>query len=300
MAVVTVFGGTGFLGRRIVERIAADGATVRLAVRHPQRNPFASSDDGRFVAVQADIRDEATVAPAVAGAEGAVNAVSAYVEKGGVTYFDVHERGAANVARQCARQGVSRLVHISGIGADPAAASKYIRARGRGELTVREAFPNATIIRPSVMFGPDDAFLNKLAEIGRRAPVFVLIGGRTRMQPVHVADVAEAVRRVLAEPSSGGKTYELAGPRIYTLREIVDAILRRLELRRPKVPVPFWLSKNMARLAERLPGSPLTVAQVELLEMDNLPRPGAPGLQNLDIEPRSMEHEIEQLSSSSR
>ena len=299
MAVFTVFGGTGFLGRRIVERIAADGPTVRIAVRHPQRNPFANADDNRIVAVRADIRDDATVGSAVAGAEGAVNAVSAYVEKAGVTYAAVHEHGSAVLARQCARQGVSRLVHISGLGADPGARSKYIRVRGLGELAVREVFPNATIIRPSVMFGPDDAFLNKLAEIGRRAPFFMMIGkARTRLQPVHVADVAEAVRRVLKEPSSTGKIYELAGPRIYTLRDIVEAILRRLKLRRAKVPVPFWLSKNIARLAERLPSSPLTVAQVELLEMDNLPTPGMPGLQELGIEPRSMEHEIEHLSSS--
>jgi uncharacterized protein YbjT (DUF2867 family) len=297
MAVFTVFGGTGFLGRRIVERLAADGGTVRVAVRHPPESSSAGSY-GCIVPVQADIRDETTVEAAVAGVDGAINAVSAYVEKGGVTYAAVHEQGAAIVARQCARQRVSRLVHISGIGANTSSRSKYIRARGRGEILVQSAFPEATILRPSVMFGSDDAFLNTFAGLARRTPVFVLIGGgRTRLQPVHVADVADAVARVLREPSSPGRTYELGGPRIYTLREIVEAILRELQVRRTKASIPFWFARNLARLLQNLPSSPLTVAQVDLLQSDNVPRLDAPGLRDLAIKPRPMEDSIKRIAS---
>lgn len=294
MTTVTVFGGTGFLGHRITERLASQGATVRVAVRHPDRVPRPTNTTGRVSAIQADVRDAASVAVAVVGADGVVNAVSAYVEKGGVTYTAVHERGARNVASQCAKHGISGLVQISGIGADSTSPSKYIRSRGRGEALVRDAFPEAAILRPSVMFGPDDAFLNALARIARSAPVFPLIGGGyIRMQPVQVDDVAAAACRAL---TTGGKTYELGGPQVYTLREIVHAVLTRLDLRRILVPVPFAVARAMARLLAPLPDPPLTVAQVELLQDNNVVGPTARGLQDLGIAPRRLEDILARLA----
>ena len=168
------------------------------------------------------MRDQASVAAAVAGADAVVNAVSAYVEKGGVTFEAVHEQGAETVAREAAAAGVARLVLVSGIGADPESASPYIRARGRGELVVQQAFPGATIVRPGAMFGPGDALFGTLADIARLLPVLPLIGGgRTRLQPVYVEDVAEAIVRMLADRGTAGRTYELAGPGVYTMRELV-------------------------------------------------------------------------------
>lgn len=298
MESVTVFGGSGFLGRRIVRHLAKGGHSVRVAVRRPEA--VAPGDDaapaGRIEAVRADIRDAAAVAAALDGAAGAVNAVSAYVEKAGVTYAAVHETGARIVAEACVRYGVAGLVHISGIGADATSPSRYVGARGRGEALVREAFPEATILRPSVMFGPDDAFLDTLADIARRAPVFVLVGGATRLQPVHVADVAEAVARVLREPAARGRVYELGGPRVWTLGEVVAAILGRLRLRRPMLPLPFAVARVAAAITELLPSPPLTVAQVELLQSDNVASAGLPGLADLGIEPRSLDDSLAELT----
>jgi uncharacterized protein YbjT (DUF2867 family) len=298
MALVTVFGGTGFLGRHIVEGLVGEGVSVRVAVRHPDRAVArADSERERPASVTADIRDEGAVAAALAGADGAVNAVSAYVERGAITYADVHERGAGNVARACRQQGVQHLVHISGIGADPAATSRYIGARGRGDLIVQQAFPGAVILRPSVMFGPDDAFLNVLAKIVRSTPVVPLVGGgRTRLQPIHVRDVAEAVRRSLQDPGAEGKIYELGGARPYTFREITEMVAARMGRRCAYVSIPFELAYPLARLLELLPAAPLTVAQVDLLLGDNLPAPGAPGLAELGIMPRHLEDALADLA----
>jgi NADH dehydrogenase len=294
MGTITVFGGTGFLGRRIVERLASGGMHVRIAVRHPE-----DAERETVEAVRADLREPATIAPALEGASGAVNAVSAYVEKGGVTYPAVHEDGARNLAAACAQLKLAALVHLSGIGADPRSASRYIRARGRGELLVREAFPDATILRPSVMFGPDDAFVNTLADIARRAPVFAVMGEATRLQPVHVEDVAQAAVRALAEPSARGRIFELGGPDVLTLREIVHRVMARLGVHRPTLPVPLPLARLGARLLGLLPNPPVTLAQVELLEHDNVANATLPGLTDLGIEPRRIDVSIAALSARS-
>jgi uncharacterized protein YbjT (DUF2867 family) len=278
---VTVFGGTGFLGRRLVRRLAAEGAAVRIAVRSPD---LARGD------LRADVRDQASVAAAVAGADAVVNAVSAYVEKGGVTFESVHVQGAKTLAQEAAAAGVARLVLVSGIGADAQSRSAYIRARGRGELVASQAFPGATIVRPSAMFGPGDALFGTLADIVRRLPAVPLIGGgSTRLQPVYVEDVAEAIVRLLADPESAGRTYELAGPGVYTLRELVSFALRILDKRRLLVPVPFIVAEIQARLFEFLPSPPLTTGQVDLLRLDNLASGDLPGFRELDIRPKALE-----------
>jgi uncharacterized protein YbjT (DUF2867 family) len=300
MTMVTVFGGTGFLGRRVVERLVDEGATVRLAARHPRRIDLDAGVErsGRVMYVVADVRDERAVDAAVEGAQGVVNAVSTYEEKGGTTYTAIHELGAGNIAKACNRLGVDRLVHISGIGADIASRSKYIRARGRGELVVEEAFPRVVILRPSVMFGLDDAFLSTLAQIAPLTPVFPLVGGgRTRMQPIHVLDVAEAVCLSLSNSAASSMICELGGPECLTLREIIERVLVRTGRRRLFVSIPFALAHPLAQLLEFLPTAPLTVAQVDLLARDNIASKHLPGIEDFGIMPRRLADAIVELAS---
>lgn len=282
----TVFGGTGFLGSRIVERLAQTGWEVRVAVRRPER----SSARERVSSVRADIRDDSSVALAVQGASAVVNAVSLYLEKGGGPSFrDIHEDGAERIARLASASGAARLVHISGIGADARSHSRFIGARGRGEDRVKAAFAQTTVIRPSIMFGDGDRFLNSLAGILHRSPVFPLIGANTRLQPVWADDVAEAAATVLSDDERSGPMFELGGPQVLTMHEIVDWLQRLLHLRRPVVPVPIPLALAQARLLELLPSPPLTVAQVELLDVDNVVGAHSPGFAALGIQPAAME-----------
>ena len=207
-----------------------------------------------------------------------------------MTFESVHEQGARTLAQEAAAAGVARLVLVSGISADPGSGSPYIRARGRGELVARQAFPSATIVRPSAMFGPGDALFGTLADIVRLLPVVPLVGGgRTRLQPVYVEDVAEAIVRILADPGTAGRTYELAGPGVYTMRELVKITLRLIGRRRLLVPVPFAVAAVQARLFELLPSPPLTTSQVDLLKADNVATGTLPGFQELDIQPKAVE-----------
>jgi NADH dehydrogenase len=291
MTTVCVFGGTGFLGLRAARRLAEEGMQVRIAVRHPERRPSVLRDARmeQITVVGADIRDRSSVAAAVAGANAVVNAVSAYVAKGGVTFKAVHEEGALTLAREAAAAGVARLVLISGIGADPESASSYIRSRGRGERLVQHAFSGANVVRPSAMFGPGDALFGTLAGLIRASPVLPLIGGHTRVQPVYVEDVATAIGRIVADPGTLGRAYELAGPRVYTLRELFKIALKLTGARRPLIPVPFAVADLQARLFELLPNPPLTTGQVDLLKADNVASGNLPGLRDLGIEPKGIE-----------
>jgi uncharacterized protein YbjT (DUF2867 family) len=295
MSTIVVFGGGGFLGRRLVDRLTAEGMTVRVAVRHPDHARFdlRSMDFDRVTVIPADVCDRASVAAALAGADAAVNAVSTYVEKGGVTFQAVHVRGAENVAREAAAAGVARLVLVSGIGADLDSRSPYIRARGSGELVVRQAFPGATIVRPGAMFGPGDALFGTLADLARLLPILPLIGGGyTRLQPVFVEDVAEAIASILGDPETVGRTYELAGPRVYTLRELVSMTLYLMGKWRLLIPVPFAMAEAQARLFELLPNPPLTTGQVDLLKADNVASGSLPGFQELKIQPKPVEQVV--------
>ena len=299
MPLITVFGGTGFLGRRIVERLAREDATLRVAVRHPERVDVLAMavGTGRTIPMAADVRDPSTVAAAIAGSDSVVNAVSTYVEKGGLTYTAVHVHGARNIAMACQRQNVARLVHISGIGADPASRSAYIRARGLGEVAVQKAFLPATILRPSVMFAADGGFLSILEKMARSTPIIPLIGsGRTRLQPVHAGDVAEAVYQSLLNPDAPGKIYELGGPEIYTMREILDMVLARMGRSPYFISIPFALASPLARVLEFLPSPPLTVAQVDLLRGDSVPGTGTAGIEELGITPQTLQDTISPLA----
>ena len=290
--VVTVFGGSGFLGRRIVERLAAAGNHVRVAVRHPDRASFPrqTDRDGRIELVRADVWDEATVAPAVAGAGSAINTVGHYVEKSGATFDDIHGRGALHVARQAKRAGAERLIHISGLGADPESESPYVRARGIGERLVKDAFDDVTILRPSVIFGPGDAFLNRLAALAQQSPVLPLFGrGRTRLQPVFAGDVAEACEKALADPSARGGVYELGGPQVYAYRELVRLVVDGIGRRTVLLPVPFLVWDVLAAAAALHPAPPLTRDQVTLMKRDNIVAPQALTLEALGIRPTPVE-----------
>jgi len=292
MATVVVFGGTGFLGRRLVEHLTTEGATVRVAVRHPDqaRSILRAAGLNKIDVFGADVRDQASVAAALAGAGAVVNAVSAYVEKGGVTFEAVHVQGAETVARESVAGGIARLMHISGIGADPDSGSPYIAARGRGELMVKQAFPGATIIRPGAMFGRGDALFGALADMARLLPVLPLIGGGgMRLQPVFVEDVAEAVAFSLADPGTAARIYELAGPKVYALRDLFEYTLRLIGKRRLLVPIPFILGEIQARLLELLPYPPLTTGQVDLLKLDSVASGLRPGFTELNIRPKSIE-----------
>ena len=295
MTTVTVFGGSGFLGQRLVRRLASDGTAVRVVGRHPDyaRSTLRAAGIERLTFFCADVRDRGAVAGAVAGSDAVVNTVSAYVETRDVTFESVHEQGAETVAREAAFAGVARFVLVSGIGADPESGSAYIRSRGRGERVVREAFPDATIARPSAMFGPGDALFGTLAHLARLLPVIPLIGGgHTRLQPVYVEDVAEAIAHMLADTGNAGRTYELAGPDVYTMRELTEIVLRITGRQRLLAPLPFAVAEIQARLFEFLPNPPLTTGQVELLKTDNVASASLPGLRELSIKPKTVEEII--------
>jgi len=287
---VTVFGGTGFLGRYIVRHLLDLGDAVRVASRHPERSQqIFKGETSRLASIHADVNEEASIGAAVSGAVAAVNAISLYVERGAETFHSAHVEAAARLARCCRAAGVEQLVHVSGIGADPASPSPYIRSRGEGESVVRAAFPAATIVRPAVMFGPDDAFLTTLAKLLRTLPLFPLFErGQTRVQPAHVDDVGQAIVRILAA-SGSDEIYELGGPRILPFEALVQTIARELGVTPVLVPVPFWMWKMVAFGAETLPHPPLTRNQVELMAIDTVTSPNRPGFNALGITPRGIE-----------
>ena len=286
---VTVFGGTGFLGRRVVKHLLEGEFSIRVASRHPERT------GALFESINADINDDRSVIAAVAGVEGVVNAVSLYVESGQQTFHSVHVTGAARVARLAREASVKRLIHVSGIGSDAGSASPYIRSRGEGEKVVRDAFPAATLIRPSVMFGRGDAFVGPVAKMLRHLPVFPLFGrGRTKLQPAHVEDVAEAIARAI-QTTQSRMSYELGGPRIYTYRSLLEVIARHLRRKPLLVPTPFGLWHALASVAEMLPQPPITRNQVELMQIDSVASPGAPGFADFGISPTSLEDVLPEI-----
>jgi NADH dehydrogenase len=287
--IVTVFGGTGFLGRRVVSHLLDCNFKVRVATRHSERarQQFGNAN---VEPMTADVHDERSVAGALTGAQGAVNAVSLYVEHGDTTFQSVHVEAARRIASIAQRNGVEHLVHISGIGADPKSPSPYIRSRGQGELAVRSEFPNASIVRPAVMFGPDDAFLTVIIKLLRRLPVYPMFGrGHTRLQPAYVEDVAQAIANILQRSDMRGATLECAGPGIYTYRDLLQTIAEVTRARSALIPIPFTIWHAIVRAAEVLPHPPLTRNQVELMEIDSIARPDAPGFDQLGISPKSLE-----------
>jgi uncharacterized protein YbjT (DUF2867 family) len=293
---VTVFGGTGFLGRRVVRHLYDAGFAVRIASRHPDQAAMIFPDGGRRLrSIRGDINEEESIAAAVAEAFAVVNAASLYVERGSDTFQSVHVNAAERVARLAGGAGAQRFIHVSGIGADARSMSPYIRSRGQGEAAVLRAFPGATVLRPAVMFGPGDAFLTPLLLMLRRLPVFPIFGdGGTRVQPAYVEDVGEASARVL-QVQVPHQIYELAVPRIYTYRVLLKSLAIAARNEPLLLPFPFALWHAIGYVAEFLPSPPISRNQVELMEGDSVAAPGAPGFEVLQIAPRALEDVLPEI-----
>jgi uncharacterized protein YbjT (DUF2867 family) len=291
LSCATVFGGTGFVGRRVVRHLRESGTRVRIVSRHRKLG-----EDAGIEQIAADAHDQRSVETAVAGADGVVNAISLYVEHGSDTFHSVHVETAAKIARAVRQAGIRRFVHISGIGANTASSSPYIRSRGEGEAAVQTAFPGAVIIRPAVMFAPDDAFLTTILRLLRSLPAYPVFGdGRTRLQPVYVDDVAAAIAQILRQIQKPYPVYELAGPRIYSYEELLRTIAHIAGLRPVLMRMPFAFWKALAGVAEMLPQPPLTRNQVELMKIDTTASERLPGFRGLGISPRSLEAELEAM-----
>jgi NADH dehydrogenase len=286
---VTIFGGSGFLGRHTVRALARAGYRIKVATRHPNRAFFLRplGSVGQIDFVKCDVADAEAVARALSGAKAVVN-LTGILFQSGQTFAEVQAGGAANIAKAAAAAGVNALVHISAIGADAESDSVYAVTKAEGEAAVREAFPQAVILRPSIIFGPEDGFFNKFAEMARFFPALPLIGGgKTRFQPVFVGDVARAILAGLSRQD--GRTYELGGPSIYSFKELLQLILREIGRKRALVPVPFGIASLQAAFLQLLPKPLLTVDQVKLLKRDNVVSATASGLVDLGIEPTSVE-----------
>lgn len=293
---VTVFGGSGFVGSQVVHVLARRGWRVRVACRRPDRahKLMTSGAVGQIQAVRCDVTREAEVASAVVGADTVVNLVGVLHEAGARTFHALHVEGARRIAEAAAAAGIDRLAHVSAIGASPESESDYALSKAAGEMAVREVKPDAVIIRPSLVFGAGDDFLNKFARMAQFAPALPLIGGgRTRFQPVHVVDVAEAIARVVERTEAAGRTFELGGPAVVTFEDVLRLVLRETHRTRVLVPLPFFAARaigSLAQLTAFVGIKPmLTRDQVVMLETDNVVAQGAEGLRELGIEPTGME-----------
>ncbi len=290
-SVATVFGGSGFLGRYVVKRLAAAGYVTRVAVRDPEGAMFLRPMGrvGQIVPMYASLGHEATLARAVEGVELVVNLVGILAERRAGDFQRIQAEGAGRVATLAAAAGAKRMVYLSAIGADPASPSLYARSKAQGESAVLAAMPSATILRPSVVFGAEDHFFNRFAAMAQVLPFMPVISGETEMQPVYVGDVADAVMAGLFGLDTAGKTYELGGPQIWTFREILAYILQETKRARRLVNVPMNLARFQAALAEKLPTKPFTRDQLLMLSRPNVVTAGMPGLTELGILPTPIE-----------
>lgn len=291
---VTIIGGSGFVGRYVAQRMARRGWRVRVACRRPNQAIFVQTYGvvGQVLPVQCNIRDEESVRRVIMGSDAVVNCVGVLWESGRNRFDAVQAEGAGRVARIAAEQGVQRLVHISAIGADPDSPSRYGQTKAAGEQAVLEHFPQAVILRPSIVFGPEDQFFNQFASMARITPVLPLVGADTRFQPVWVEDVAEAAGKAASGEAEPG-LYELGGPRVATFRELMQLMLGVIRRKRLLVGIPFGPAALMARvlgLTSLIGVKPmLTTDQVELLRRDNVVSEGARGFHALGIQPTAME-----------
>jgi uncharacterized protein YbjT (DUF2867 family) len=292
---VTVFGGSGFLGRNVVRALARRGYRIRVAVRRPDLANFLQplGRVGQIHAVQANVRYPASVAAAVRDADAVVNLVGILFERGRQRFDAVQAMGAEAVALAATGHG-AKMVHVSAIGADEQSTSAYARSKAMGEKLVLAAAPSATVFRPSIVFGPDDEFFNRFGALGRMSPVLPLVGGgETRFQPVFAGDVAEAIAMAVEGNAKPGTIYELGGPEVFTFKQLMEFVLATIERRRLLVPLPFWAAKLQAAVLQFLPKPPLTPDQVELLKTDNVVSDAAIAekrtLPALGIEERSIE-----------
>ncbi len=311
--VVTVFGASGFIGRQVVQRLAASGATVRAAVRDPIGAAFLKpmGEVGQVIPIKADLRDKAAIARAVEGASAVINLVGILYESGAAKFETIHVEGAKRIAQAAKAAGVQSLVHVSALGADANSPSAYARSKAKGEAEVLAQFPDAVIMRPSVVFGPDDDFFNRfanLARLTRMLPVFVSDGFRPKFslqdlsfdfdlfgsggaafQPVYVGDLADAILAVLNKPDAKGGTFEIAGPRPIRMKEVMEMVATAIKRSPAILPLPPFVGKIQAFFLQFLPKPPLTPDQMKLLARDNVPSGKHPGLKELGIRPTAPE-----------
>jgi uncharacterized protein YbjT (DUF2867 family) len=294
-ALITIYGGSGFIGRHVVRAIAKTGARMRIAVRRPELaghlQPLGGV--GQINPVQANVRFPDSLLAAADGADAVINLVGILFPSGKQTFAAVQDEGARHVAEAARAGGAKAFVHISAIGASPDAASVYARTKAEGEAAVKDVFPGTVILRPSVVFGPEDDFFNRFAKLARIAPALPLIGGgKTRLEPVFVGDVAKAVIAGLTGQAGASVPYELGGPEVLTLKEVMERVLTYTMRKRLLVPVPFWLAELKSAFLQLLPNPLLTVDQVRLLQSDNVVSEAAKRsgrtLEGLGIEPMAV------------
>lgn len=292
MRTVTIFGGSGFVGRYIVQKFANKGYLIRVAVRNPLAAHYLTplGEVGQIIPVQASILSSKEVERAILGADTVINLVGILYEKSSQTFEKIHVEGAKKVAENTKKLGLPTLLHMSALGANKDSPSRYASSKARGEEAVLKAFPTATLFRPSVVFGPEDAFFNRFAEIARLSPFLPLIGGgKTRFQPIYVGDVAECFLKAAFKKETQGKIYELGGPEIYSFKQLMIYLLKTIHRRRLLLPLPFSLAKIMAAFTQFLPTPLLTPDQVELLKSDTVVSPTAHAAKELGIHLNAME-----------
>ncbi len=292
MRKITIFGGSGFVGRYLVQKFAEEEDLIRIAVRNPIAANFLKplGEVGQISLLQASVLKAESITKVIEGADVVINLVGILYEKGPQTFEAIHVEGARLVAKISAELGIPTLLHMSALGANENSRSHYASTKARGEEAVLKEFPSATIFRPSVIFGPEDAFLNRFAEMALISPFLPLIGGgKTKFQPIYVENVAEAFLKASFMKEAQGKTYELGGPKIYTFKELMNYLLKTIHRKRLLLPVPFGLAKLMSTLTQFFPTPPLTPDQVELLKTDTIVSSQALTAEDLAIFPSSLE-----------
>ena len=288
--IVTVFGGSGFLGRHVVRALCRQGWRVRVATRRPHLagDVKLAGDVGQVQLVQANVRNRASIKRALENANAVINLVGILNERGSQSFQGTQALGAANIAQLSAEAGITNFVLVSAIGADARSKSNYASTKAEGEKATREAIPSSVILRSSIMFGPEDGFFTRFARLARLTPVLPLIGGSTKFQPIYVGDVAAAVANAL-KPGHAGKTFELGGPRIYTMKELLQYITRTIDRPRMLLPIPIAAAAPMGYIVGALSklnpffGPPITGDEIQMLKTDNVVSPGANTIADLGV-----------------
>ena len=295
--VVTIFGGAGFIGRYIVQSLARQGMQIRLVCRRPEEGLRCKpmGDVGQIVPVAANIRNKSSVAAAIDGSDVVINLVGVLFKRGLQNFDTIHIEGARTIAQEAANFGVKRMIQLSAIGADINSSSEYARSKGYGEKAIFEAFADATVLRPSLVFGPEDDFFNRFAGLARLLPAIPVIGSKTKFQPVYVGDIAKAVAACLNDKGTVGSCYELGGPTIHTFHELMEIMLNEIGRKRVLIPIPFWAASVQALILEHLripfflPKPMLTRDQVQLLKSDNVVGGSILGMRDLGIVPTPLQ-----------
>lgn len=282
---VTIFGGSGFIGKILVQHLAKAGYRIRVATRRPNSALMVKplGELGQVHITQANLKNKASIEAAVNGADIVINLVGILFESGSQTFNKIQAKGAGLIAEAATNAGVSKLVHLSAIGADENSTSNYAKSKAAGEALVREKFPKATIVRPSVVFGADDSFFNKFAAIAKMFQILPVICGDTKFQPVYVGDVATAIENILQNDETSGKTYELGGPKVFSFRELMVMVNDVTQQNVPLIPVPLPLARFKAFFLGMMPNPMVTMDQLRLMENDNVVRKGAKTLKDLDV-----------------